>query len=228
MPDGRRFVVARMSDGRREWSASGALLAPDKSHFWDSAVFPNTATMGRPLRLKLTTTQSDTSGPQRLYDGEGWPLLRGVLTVVDAREEKYGFYGVVDRSVTTLSVTGAVPVGQYQTEYRLRRERSPSSTWSFWPEKEGLRVTFPGGMLDRFSGMDVQVRALDASGKVVTRPDGSQGYSLDPGWVEFQLPKPAADRVKSVEVSVRPYAWIRFPDVAMAPKASSPNVSSSR
>jgi len=228
--------VARLSDGTTLRIDNLSYLGDGPAKVWDANGDPavgkaNQKWLGgrdrmepivpgqRPVRLWLVRRPSGFGDPSILFDGEGWPLFHGFGSSGSSQEQLEGFVAGNAWSGPS-DIAARVAAGPFHTVAELR-PGGKGITWGF-EERESwtgvLRVTFPAEITDRLSDSQLQLNALDAEGKPVMRPDGGRASSQSSGWIEFDLPKKLADRVKVIRVISRPYSWVKFPSVALAPK----------
>jgi hypothetical protein len=225
VPNGSTLAIDNLGGAKsrpaRNWDWKGRPVVfdkPSEESLWSSVPQPKDPNK-RMIRLWIRKQRSGSADPQELYDGEGWPLFRSLVTEFFPHEEFKGFYTVLDRSIHRMDIEAPIAIGSYRTLLRVERGRKDGGSWSF-EERNGkgvLRVEYPLDNADKLAGMDVSQVALDSKGKPVTRPDGGLDSQWSAGWVEFDLPRAAAARVAAVEIRARPYTWIQFANVAMDP-----------
>lgn len=221
MPDGQILTVDSLSEKTgRPWDYHGIPLAGNRRGAALPTYVPTLANpTDRTLALRIAVSPDASTAPQTLYDGEGWPLLKP-YSVVFGPESYADYYGRVVQGVNKTDISTRVPVGKFTTVASYVRG-ALGTTW-IASERKGwvgvLRVEFPPETATDTAGQDVTIRALDAKGKEVTRPDGSQSSSSGPGYVEFDLPMSVEERVVKVEIRTRPFAWVRFPNVPLTSK----------
>ncbi|MDR3692971.1 MAG: M56 family metallopeptidase [Fimbriimonas sp.] len=234
--------LAKLPDGTsmRIWSISNENGVPGKGWDWEghkvehkpiSNELPNImqedlgpklpGPARKPIHLWMLRQPVGAPDPQFLYDGEGWPVAQALLGVALPEGMYRCFNLTLDHNIRHADLVARVGVGTYATIARLTPGKEPTASWRFSP-KQGwtgsLRVEYSDKIAKRVAWQENDYRPLDANGQVVTRPDGAMAISEGQGWVEFDLPKASADRVKTVEVRVRQFVWVKYPNVPLTPK----------
>jgi hypothetical protein len=228
LPDGSTIAIDDLSAGKNRigsrWDREGNPVKhgmPRASGIdSDFGVSKNPTDRLVQLWIDQQTSSNDGSQGQQAYDGEGWPFLQNFTTEFYPKHLYRGFFGSIGASFRKTDLTCPIAIGPFKLIARFERNNPVGTTWSYdtsAPTNPGLRVEYPVEISDKFAGKDWRILPLDANGKEVIRADGGGLSQSTSGWVKFDFSKAEAARVAAVEIRARPYVWVRFPDVALAP-----------